>query len=427
MTKITSCPVCRGEIHAIAGRCKHCKADLVELRERAARAARAQAIGATVPPPAGFGAGANGARQAGPPAPYPPATDAAPRRSTAPMPIHAVPAGPETGYHGAPAPGASEPESGAPSPSIEDPAAEPPPFPGDHAAPFPGDHAAPFPGDHAAPFPGDHAAPFPGDHAAPFPGDHAAPFAPSPHGTPPYGLGFAGMRPRRASTWSRRWPLVVSAVALLAIGISIGVLAERWRQHSAGRAAARHSQLSRSPVAVPDHMPQPILPGPPPARVAPDPEPPAQAVPDVPSDVPDPTARAPEPPPQPGDTPADPSTINPGSRFSQPPSGQGGDPGAFRTFSAALTSSLCEKLTQCGVLDGPARSSMCHAIAQRIDPDEAAEKVARGECRFDQSAADACLRAVADLRCDGDTHDRVMEWLMAPDKVGRCAEAYTCQ
>ncbi|MBZ0235260.1 MAG: prepilin peptidase, partial [Deltaproteobacteria bacterium] len=36
----TACPACGGQIHPIAGRCKHCKADLTRLRNGAAPAAR---------------------------------------------------------------------------------------------------------------------------------------------------------------------------------------------------------------------------------------------------------------------------------------------------------------------------------------------------------------------------------------------------
>jgi hypothetical protein len=47
----TACPVCGGSIHPVAGRCKHCRADLVKLREHAA-AHGAPGVGALpVPPP----------------------------------------------------------------------------------------------------------------------------------------------------------------------------------------------------------------------------------------------------------------------------------------------------------------------------------------------------------------------------------------
>ena len=402
MSKITSCPVCRGEIHAIAGRCKHCKADLVELREHAARIARAQAIGATVPPPR-FGLFAHGARPMTAP--------------TQPAPHPLAPPHPPPGF--GQGPHATEPAFQQPpfqQPTLQQPQYQQPTLQQiDHDEHGPGREPTTAELEAAA-------------EPYLFPQDRQVPvLGPPPGGTPPYGLGFAGARARRASTWSRRWPLVVSAVALLAIGISIGVLAERWRQKrdrpTVG--AARHSELSRSPVMVPDHMPQPLMPGPQAPRVAPDPAPsPAPRADDPPdSTPPDSTPPDPIPPEPPDSTPADPPS-NPGSRFSPPPADPGDSTG-FRTFSAALTESLCQKLTQCGVLDSTSQS-MCRVFAQEMDPDDAAEKVARGECSFNQKAADACLQAVADLSCDVGAGDRMMEWLMARNRVGQCAEAYVC-
>lgn len=410
MSKITSCPVCRGEIHAIAGRCKHCKADLVELRERASRLARAQAIGATVPPAPRFGLFAQGARPMTAPLfdaaptvrdPAPPSW-AQPPRATEPPPIQ-----------GEPAPPNGHDVAAADSPAHEPTTAE-------MEAAYDAAQLAPA----GASIPGPGPAPFRG---RPFPG--VVP-DPPPGGTPPYGIGFAPPRARRVSSWSRRWPLLVSAVALLAIGISVGVLAERWRQKKAraGSDPERHSSLSRSPMQVPDHMPQPLVPGPGEPRLAPAPRV------DRPDRRPEPPRAAPAPAPDQDPPPSDPDPgtqsgsldpSNPGSRFSPPPSGQSGGSTGFRTFSVALTESLCEKLTQCGLL-ADSSQSMCQMLAQELDPDDAAEKVARGECSFNQRAADACLRAVADLSCDGGSGDQMLAWLMAPNRVGQCAEAYVC-
>jgi hypothetical protein len=379
MTKNTSCPICRGEIHAIAGRCKHCKSDLVDLRERASRIARAQAMGATVPP-----------------APYPLAPPGpGPRPATIPPPPH----------------GPFPPREGPIT--LQFAAVEP-------------DHTSTLV-DHPA-------------EPAPFAPDPPPSRLPTHGGAPSFGLGFAGARPPRGSTWSRRWPFVVSAVALLAIGISIGVLAERWRRDADGRVQGpvRQSRVTRSPVMVPDHMPQPLIPGPhsprpvepavPDPQQAPNSPPPADRDDDADDDDENDGDRAdgthsqavPSPP-----SPPDPS--NPGSRFSQPPSTEpGSDASAFRTFTASLTESLCQKLTQCGLIDS-ATQSMCRVFAQELDPEDAAERVARGECSFNQRAADACLRAVGDLRCDMGSSDRMWDWLMAPNRVGECAEAYVCQ
>lgn len=49
MTAFIPCPACGGPVHPIASRCKHCKADLLTMREQAARAARAERMGAPVP------------------------------------------------------------------------------------------------------------------------------------------------------------------------------------------------------------------------------------------------------------------------------------------------------------------------------------------------------------------------------------------
>jgi hypothetical protein len=60
------------------------------------------------------------------------------------------------------------------------------------------------------------------------------------------------------ASWSGRWPLVVAAVALLAIGVSLGVLLEQWRQSST--ATPRESPRATTPRMVPDRMPAPELP-----------------------------------------------------------------------------------------------------------------------------------------------------------------------
>ena len=385
MTKTISCPLCRGEIHAIAGRCKHCKADLVDLRERAARVARAQAIGATVPPS---------------PRPF---------HTTSPMPAQRA----STIPPGRPSTVPPE-EAGEGVPPAPDSARTLVDSPGEAFAHEYQGFAHEYHGNEHAP------------HYQP-PPLHAPHHSP-PNGTPAYGLGFAGGRPHRVSSWSRRWSLVVSAVALLAIGISIGVLAERWRDSQRrAQTKPRTSQVSRRPAMVPDHMPQPLMPGP--QRLAPDrTAPPQPPTPDRQSAPPAPTEPDPDPAqPSDPDPAADPDPSNPGSRFSQPSSpSSGGDARAFRTFTSALTDSLCQKLSQCGVIDS-ATQSMCHVFASELDSEDAADKVARGECSFNQKAADACLRAVADLSCDVGSSDRMWEWLRTPSRVGECADAYVCQ
>jgi hypothetical protein len=214
--------------------------------------------------------------------------------------------------------------------------------------------------------------------------------------------------------------VVVSAVALLAIGISIGLLAERWRKGDQRLPDGQLRTAAKVPHLVPDQMPQPLLPGlgapravpdgrsAPHAQIAPAPDP-QSAPPDLGQVVPDP-----------GSTLTDPFSARPGGGKS------GGDAGAFRAFTSNLTQSLCRKLSECGVVDS-ATQNVCQAFAQEFDPEEAAAKVARGECSFNQKAADACLRAVSDLRCDANSTGDMMDWLMASHRVGECVEAYTCQ
>ncbi len=344
MTKTTWCPVCRGEIHAIAGRCKHCKADLVDLRERASRAARAHAMGAVVPPP--------------PPRP--------------PVQVATVQVTPPT-------------------------AAAPPPQP-----PLMMESpAAPTWVDAPPPAVVSGTPPMGTPELPPQPPQPAEMWQSYSEASPPIAR----------SSWSRRWPLVVSAVALLAIGISIGMLAERWRQGHSGDGDGRVRNASTRPHQVPDNMPLPLLPGPgAPHQIDPD-----QADPSDPG-----TQTSPVPIPSP---------ANPGSRFGMGGSGSDpatGDAGAFRTFTASLTESLCKKLSECGVIDSTTQS-VCQAFAQEFDPEDAAGKVARGECSFNQRAADACLRAVADLRCDAAGSGDMMDLLKKSNQVGECAQAYVCQ
>jgi hypothetical protein len=374
MTKTTWCPVCRGEIHAIAGRCKHCKADLVELRERAARAARAHAMGAVVPPP----------RPPMPAAPVQPAPVQAATVQAATVQAATVQVTPPTA---AAPPPAMEVATPATSTSTWVDAAPPtisgtPPMGTPEVAP-----------------------------------------SPPPALAEPWQQMYAEAGPPGRSSWSRRWPLVVSAVALLAIGISIGMLAERWRHGRNEGEDGRVKSAATRPHQVPDHMPLPLLPGPgEPRPIDPD----SQADPGLGGQV----APGPVAPGQVAPGPVVPSPANPGSRFgmgSDPtPGAPGDDAGAFRTFTASLTESLCKTLSECGVIDS-ATQSVCQAFAQEFDPDDAAGKVARGECSFNQRAADACLRAVADLRCDAAGSGDMMDLLRRSNQVGECAQAYVCQ
>jgi len=295
------CPVCGGAIHPIAGRCKHCKADLVKLREQAEQAARAARMNAPAVMPAG--------------------------------------------YQGAPAP-----------------------------RPAPAQRAADKSG---------------GTRAKP---DSSAPVAlpPAYHQLP-------------RSTWSQRWPYAVGAVALLAIGLSIGMLAKGSPGDDEGGLGKRAP--SSTPHMVPDHMPAPMLPGPAPAP-APDPGPQ--------SALPPPGWGSPDPPPGWG-------TPNPTPQF--PPPSPGSAPAANQ-FAVALTTTVCAKLSDCGVIDSFSQV-LCQQLAQGAEDPEAEDRVRRGECSYNQSAAVACLDTIRGLSCTAQPAD-VMDWLDHAGSLAECTTAYVC-
>ncbi len=285
------CPVCGGAIHPIAGRCKHCKADLVKLREQAEQAARAARMNAPAVMPAG--------------------------------------------YRG----GAAEKQAPAAQPAEASGPARPPANPG------------------------------------------------APTGLPP------GYYPQPRSTWAQRWPYAVGAVALLAIGLSLGMLA-RGPADEDEESGLRKSEPATTPRMVPDHMPDPLLPGPAPA--------------------PNRGPRSSLPPPGWGP----PNTTPP---FSPP------DPGsapAVNQFAVALTSTVCAKLSDCGVIDTFSQV-LCQELAQSAEDPDAEARVRRGECSYNQSAAVACLDTIRGLSCTVQPAD-VMDWLDHAGSLAECTTAYVC-
>jgi hypothetical protein len=84
--------------------------------------------------------------------------------------------------------------------------------------------------------------------------------APAVQGAPDHAVhAVATQSPRDAappgsSAWSRRWPLIAMALALLVIGASMGVLVERWLRAAESEELRRELPKNR-PREVPDHMP----------------------------------------------------------------------------------------------------------------------------------------------------------------------------
>jgi hypothetical protein len=81
---ITRCPLCGGDVHAVAGRCKHCKQDLVELRARQALAAAPPAARPSNAAPGPAPAPAAGPPPSAPVAPAAPAPRSDPAAGTPP-------------------------------------------------------------------------------------------------------------------------------------------------------------------------------------------------------------------------------------------------------------------------------------------------------------------------------------------------------
>jgi hypothetical protein len=187
-------------------------------------------------------------------------------------------------------------------------------------------------------------------------------------------------------------------VALLAIGVSVGMLAERWR--SGGSEEARPEpqgarSISRTPHMVPDQMPLPI---PPPRRHSPaDP-----ILPPLPRSLPNPLG-----------TPKNASPNQ--SQLSA------------ERFASEVTDSLCSKLTQCGIIDNSTRS-VCEIFASQLDDQEAAARVKTGECSFDERSAKQCIAAIDGLTCDfAAGGDMALDWLLTASSLQSCTSAYVCK
>jgi hypothetical protein len=190
---------------------------------------------------------------------------------------------------------------------------------------------------------------------------------------------------RSARAWlARRWPFVVSALALIAILVSISLLAATPAGEAPprGTPAARHAASGAAPVTpMPDPRMDPSLPAPSP------------------------------PPPSPGPNPAlPPAASGPGAADS---------PAAFAT---ALTTALCEKLTACGA---PAELGLaCQGIAAELADADPADL--DPSCAFDRVAAASCLGAIDRLACDGAPSADLGGWMRAAQDVAACAGAYVC-
>lgn len=275
MTSFVQCPSCGGRVHSIASRCKHCKADLLQHREEAARVARDEQKGLRQTYKGA--AAAPGGR-----APTQPSQPNQPPQARAPQIVYAQPTG-----------------------------------------------------------------------------------------------------------WARRWPIAVSAVAVVAIVVSLVILLGGNQGEEDGRLPSRSGN---TPRMIPDDMNTPQPSGP-------------QGMAPAPAD-PDPLAPHPFDPPPP----------KPKSWTTAP------DPGMF---AVALTETVCAKFEDCG-LDDPYASDMCRSLAQGMSTPDVDAKVQSGECRYDRSAASECLRAIDRLSCNFANGGDLSDILGQATGLLDCSTALVC-
>ena len=296
------CPVCGGAIHPIAGRCKHCKTDLVAMRG-----------GGDLSPPIALPALGGAAVAAAPP-------------------LLMMPAAPE-------------------------------------ASPF-----APAP-----------------MAALPIPAQAVA--APPMPGPMPRASG------QHASTWSRRWPILVVGIAAVAIVVSIVLLVLPDKTAS----AARKRRGAPPPAPELDMNREP-------------------ATPDPWGSAPSITPPGPGQGTQPGTPPGGTGQIDP--PVPPPAPGGGGTvttPTTADQFARALGETLCDRITTCVGGSAPT-STTCRQGMDLFDP--------RQDCaRFDQAKASRCLSTLSSFSCtarggrSGQVDMQKMAELLI--SVPACAEACT--
>jgi hypothetical protein len=293
-----NCPVCGQHIHPVAGKCKHCKTDLVKLREQ--QGVRAPRIDAAV------------LQSAAAFVPQQPTFGAAPPAMAAPPPI-ATPAAPD------------QATTLQDLPAVQLPAAATLIQPMSHN----------------------------GHEVAAYPVESSR------------------------SAWARRWPILVLAIA----GVAILVCAYLLLFANDGSAEAKKAS-GKAPIGPDrmDTMPKPQGPTPTPSQPSPTPA--------VPHDT--------DPPP---DDPAPPD-FDPGAPPDPTPFGSGGPVPPPEQFYGTLIDQACAKMKACGLdLSAGTGIDICGQMRDSA-ADMQADAIRAGRCTYDENAARQCLDAVTALRCD---------------------------
>lgn len=173
---------------------------------------------------------------------------------------------------------------------------------------------------------------------------------------------------QQPSTWRRRWPTIVGAVALVAISFSAGMLVERSRHEDPSSDKAMESQ---------------------------------------------------------GETPklggADGNKNNAQPQASLGPS----TVPAASAFQGVVISTVCRRLHSCGMLNDFSKQ-MCEEMAAKASDPTASARVQSGQCTYDKTAATACLASIKQLKCDM-TSSNVMDWVDSAGKISDCTSALRCR
>jgi len=257
-------------------------------------------------------------------------------------------------------------------------APQPPPAAGDPQPVEPPSVTAP-PAPSAPPAPAAAAPPAPDPVPPPPRIEPAPPPAPAP-APAPIATASATARPGR-------WLWLAGAVLLLAIGMALGVIIERsGREEHAVRPALLETATHTAPrsLADPDFDFDPDFAQPPGGGFS--------------------------------------LRITPfsGGRHRSGPN----DGPAVDEFVQRIGGELCTKLADCADLD-PTIAAMCHMVAGSIDTDDLADKISRGECRYDAGAAGDCIDGLSKLDCNSDQTDP-FAMMAIVESMMSCTEAVSC-
>jgi hypothetical protein len=138
-------------------------------------------------------------------------------------------------------------------------------------------------------------------------------------------------------------------------------------------------------------------------------------------------SKDPDPDPVDPTDPGDPDPAPQPQHVAPPIHHRSGGAPTIDQFGQQLGDTLCQKLTECGVMSqlGAGAADTCSMLAGVLQDPDAAEKVKNGECHYDASAAGACLDALDGMRCDAANADPSAMLALA-EQMSSCTSAIQC-